>query len=57
MTFNPMSYIVDGVRRALPGDLPQNAAISSGEWFDLQIVLAFMIFSLFWATLTINKSR
>ena len=57
MTLNPMSYIVDGVRRALHSELPANAAVSSGSLVDLQVVLGFLIFSLFWATVTINKSK
>ena len=57
MTLNPMSYIVDGVRRALQSELPTHTAVSSGSFVDFQVVGGFLIFSLFWATVTINKSK
>ena len=57
MRLNPMSYIVDGVRRAFYQTVPTGTMVSESALFDLLIVLGFMIFSLAWATLMINKSK
>lgn len=57
MRLNPMSYIVDGVRRAFYQDVPVGTVVSESAWFDLTVVTGFMIFSLGWATWMINKSK
>jgi ABC-2 type transport system permease protein len=57
MRLNPMSYIVDGVRRAFYQAVPVGTMVSESALFDLLVVLGFMFFSLAWATLMINKSK
>ena len=57
MRLNPMSYIVDGVRRAFYQDVPVGTMVSDSALFDFSVVLGFMLFSLAWATLMINKSK
>jgi ABC-2 type transport system permease protein len=57
MRLNPMSYIVDGVRRAFYESLPLGTTVSESVSFDLFAVCLFTVFSLFWATWITNKSK
>ena len=57
MSFNPMSYIVDGVRRSFYADIPLGTTVSNSAFVDLVIVLAFTVFSLLWATIIVNRSK
>ena len=57
MTLNPMSYIVDGVRRAFYTDLPLGTTVSSSALIDLVVVVGFTLFSLTWANIIVNRSK
>lgn len=57
MYFNPMSYIVDGVRRSFYAELPIGTTVANSAVVDLTVVLAFTLFSLLWANLIVNRSK
>lgn len=56
MRLNPMSYIVDGVRRSFYTEIPTGTVVADAS-FDLLVVVGFTLFSLAWATLMINRSK
>ena len=57
MTLNPMSYIVDGVRRSFYSEIPVGTTVADSAFVDLTVVLAFTLFSLLWANLIVNRSK
>lgn len=57
MSFNPMSYIVDGVRRSFYSDIPIGTTVSNSALTDLIVVIAFTVFSLLWANVIVTRSR
>ena len=57
MQLNPMSYIVDGVRRSFYTELPAGTTVADSAITDLTVVFAFAFFSLLWANVIVNRSK
>jgi ABC-type polysaccharide/polyol phosphate export permease len=57
MQLNPMSYIVDGVRRSFYSEIPVGTTVSDSAFVDLAVVLGFTLFSLLWANIIVNRSK
>lgn len=57
MRFNPMSYIVDGVRSAFYATTPEGTMVASQPLFALAVVVGFTLLSLAWATLMVNRNK
>ncbi len=57
MKLNPMSYIVDGVRRSFYVEIPAGTTVSTSSLTDIIVVLAFTLFSLLWANVIVNRSK
>ena len=57
MSFNPMSYIVDGVRRSFYSDIPIGTTVSNSALVDLVVVIGFTLFSLVWANVIVTRSK
>lgn len=58
MRYNPMSYLVTGVRRAFyDGALPPGTGVSGSLSVDLAVVGGFLIFSVAWATWLCYRRR
>ena len=57
MKLNPMSYIVDGVRRSFYVEIPAGTTVSTSSLTDITVVLAFTLFSLLWANVIVNRSK
>jgi ABC-type polysaccharide/polyol phosphate export permease len=48
--YNPMSYMVNGVRQAVYETVPAGSTMGEAAWVDWAVVLGFAAFSLAWAT-------
>jgi ABC-2 type transport system permease protein len=57
MRFNPMSYMVDGVRRAFYQVIPNGTMVANDYMTDILVVAIFATLSLLWATIMVNKSK
>jgi ABC-2 type transport system permease protein len=57
MSCNPMSYIVDGVRRSFYDELPLGTTVSNSLLTDLLVVIGFTLFSLVWANVIVTRSK
>lgn len=48
--YNPMSYMVNGVRQTFYETVPVGSTMGEAVWVDWAVVLGFAAFSLLWAT-------
>jgi ABC-2 type transport system permease protein len=57
MHLNPMSYIVDGVRRAFYNSAPSGTMVADSLLMDFGVVFGFAVLSLLWATTMVNRTK
>lgn len=57
MRYNPMSYMVNGVRHAFYGAVPTGTTFGEAAWVDWAVVGGFLLLSVGWATRVCYRKR